>query len=351
MEVQVEEGTMVDVKSVHAQLKRINFSVNAWGQAEIRELPNILHPDEKIYECVNGIYDGGFALLVATDMRVLLVDKKPLNYLTVEDLRFDMINEIDYSHRLMGAKITISAGNKTLNFRSYNQGRLRKLIGHVQDRMSEIKREATEHQENQKQHLAQINQQLQSYLLAQHQQLLNLQQRGQATPADTNLPKPSPELSDYLFAQSLLAQFGGDMPQLPKEHAPAAQTSPVTTDDQAADQPEPAAKPEPAVDSNDLWSEGYQEVFGKTTQNQEPAKQEEPSPLASYLELPDASKAGKVDLGQIAAKSLEINPLKIASAKLPMMMRNRKFGRPSFHAHSQAEVPTQTATTQPAPQP
>ena len=340
---------MVDVKSVHAQLKRINFNPNAWGQAEIRELPNILHPDEKIYECVNGIYDGGFALLVSTDMRVLLIDKKPMNYLTVEDLRFDMINEMDYSHRLLGAKITISAGNKTLNFRSYNQQRLRKLIGHVQDRMSELKKEQSEHQENQKQHLAQINQQLQSYLLAQHQQLLNLQQQGQAAHSDSGMPKPSPELSDYLFAQSLLAQFGGDPPQLPKEQIAMGQASPATSDSQQAVQAEPAAtKPEPQVDSNDLWSEGYQEVFGKATPSTpEPAKQaEEPSPLANYLELPDASKEGKVDLGALAAKSLEVNPLKIASAKLPMMMRNRKFGRPSFHAHSQAEPPATQPVTQ-----
>lgn len=345
---------MVDVKSVRAQLKRIDFNVGAWGQAEIRELPNILHPDETIYECVNGIYDGGFALLVSTDMRVLLIDKKPLNYLTVEDLRFDMINEIDYSHRLFGAKITISAGNKTLNFRSYNQQRLRKLIGHVQDRMSELKREASDHQENQKQHLAQINQQLQAYLLAQHQQLLRLQHQGQAAPSNTEMPKPSPELSDYLFAQSLLTQFGGDLPALPSEPpaATASQASQAAGDDQQAAQPQPvavAAKPEPAVDSNDLWSEGYQEVFGnKAVRSPEPAKQEEePSPLASYLELPDASQAGKVDLGALAAKSLEVNPLKVASAKLPMMMRNRKFGRPSLHAHSQAETPA--PTPQPAP--
>src|SRR5947209_20004383 len=99
---------MVDVKSVEAQLKRIKFDQKGWGKAEIKELPNILSPDEKIYECANGIYDGGFALLVSTDMRVLLVDKKPLNFLRVDDLRFDMINDIDYSHRLLGAQITIN---------------------------------------------------------------------------------------------------------------------------------------------------------------------------------------------------------------------------------------------------
>ncbi len=161
---------MVTQQSVEEQLKKIGFNHYGWGRTEIRELPNILLADEEIYECVNGLYEGGFALLVATNIRVLLIDKKPLNYLTVEDLRFDMINELDYSHRLMGARISISAGSKNLKFTSYNQPRLRKLIGHVQHCMAENKKQAADHQEDQRLHLEQINQQLQTYLLAQHQQ-------------------------------------------------------------------------------------------------------------------------------------------------------------------------------------
>ena len=330
---------MVDVKSVEAQLKRIKFNWNSWGRAEAKELPHILTPDEKIYECVNGIYDGGFALLVSTDMRVLLIDKKPLNYLTVEDLRFDMINELDYSHRLLGARITISAGNKTLKFTSYNQSRLRKLIGHVQDRMSEIKKEATEHQENQKQHLAQINQQLQAYLLAQHQQLMQMQQGQQVASGSVQPIKPSPELSDYLFAQSLLQQFGGQKP----DSDSATQTPVVEAEVEVKETPKSEPVPSVQASPDDLLAEGYKEIFGKT--NRAATTVDEPeSPLANYLELPEQPSGIKADLAELAAKSLEINPLKIASAKLPMMLRNRKFGRPSFHAHSQS---TTAAPAQP----
>src|SRR6266567_3467559 len=123
---------MVSQKSIEDQLKHIGFKTYGWGKGEVNELSEIILPDEEIYECVNGIYEGGFALLVATDVRVLLVDKKPLNFLTVEDMRFDMITEIDYSHRLLGANISIASGDKHLKFRSYNQHRLRKLIN--QDR-------------------------------------------------------------------------------------------------------------------------------------------------------------------------------------------------------------------------
>src|SRR5580704_1396363 len=116
---------MVSQKSVQEQLNRIGFNYHRMlNQTEIRELPRILLPDEEIYECVNGYYEAGMALLIATNVRVLLVDKKPLKYLNVEDLRFDMINQLDYSHRMMGAQISISAGNKILKFRSYNQQRL-----------------------------------------------------------------------------------------------------------------------------------------------------------------------------------------------------------------------------------
>src|SRR5258708_3529959 len=128
---------MVSQESIQAQLKSIGFNQHGWGRTEVNELHHIIIEGEEIYECVNGIYEGGFALLVATDVRLLLVDKKPFNYLTVEDLRFDMINEIDYNHRLLGAYISITSGDKNLKFRSYNQPRLRKLIGHVQHCMAE----------------------------------------------------------------------------------------------------------------------------------------------------------------------------------------------------------------------
>jgi hypothetical protein len=296
---------MVTEESIHAQLKALGFKTFGWGKAEVSELHNILLPDEEIFECVNGLYEGGFALLLATDIRVLLVDKKPLNYLTVEDLRFDMINEIDYNHRLFGAYITIATGSKMLKFTSYNQPRLRKLIGHVQHAMAEIKKTVVGHQEGQNQHLEQINQQLQTYLIAQYQQQQKLHeqlQTFQASQGAVPLPsaisqpiKPSPELADYLYAQGLLAE------------AKLQQTPAPTADIQVATQEAPPQAIQPAEyapkrdELAELYAEGMQEIFGKKDQ---PA-------AATQKTLP---------------KSLEVNPMKVAYSKLPMVLRNRKFG-------------------------
>jgi chromatin segregation and condensation protein Rec8/ScpA/Scc1 (kleisin family) len=299
---------MVSEESVREQLKRIDFKQYGWGKAEVNELPHILLDGEEIFEAVNGTYDNGFALLLATDVRLLLVDKKPFNYLTVEDLRFDMINEIDYSHRMFGANISISTGSKNLRFRSYNQPRLRKLIGHVQDCMAEAKKKQSNHQEDQNQHLEQINQQLQAYLVAQYQHQEELQ-RHLTTQSQQNSnfvvppePKPSPELSDYLFAQSLLAQHQAQvqtdqpgqfaplaLPTQPPAPAPAPMVSQVS--------------PPGSLQPDDLYAEGVREIYGK--------RQQQPVALNN-----DADTAA----GNDAA-------MRIIYSKLPMVLRSRKFAK------------------------
>ncbi len=186
---------MISQKDLNDQLKKIKFNPSGWGRSEVHELCNILMPDEQVEECVNGYYEAGFALLVATKDRVLLVDKKPLNYLTVEDMRFDMISEFDYSHRLVGAHASISSGSKTLEFNSFNQPRLRSLITYVQTRMTEIKKTIHEQQENQQQHLEQMNEQLRQYLMSAQQQSMQQQQATahnhmQTMPPQSQAPTP-----------------------------------------------------------------------------------------------------------------------------------------------------------------
>ncbi|HEY1063859.1 MAG TPA: PH domain-containing protein [Candidatus Saccharimonadales bacterium] len=310
---------MVDAKTIQKQLKKIKFGGTPWNQAELRELPKIIHEGEEISECVNGLYEGGVALLVATEMRVLLIDKKPLNFLTVEDLRFDMINEIDYTHRLFGATIIISTGSKTLRFSSLNQSRLRNLINYVQEHMSASKKKQAEKAENQQQHLEEINKQLQMYLLAQHQHLQQQAARQGVEPL-----KPDPQLSDYLYAQRLLEKFYRD-------HGQAAQLPAESSVQQAPSAPQPMPTPveqkeeqRPPISQAELLQDAKREVFGRHGQ-------------AVVQQQPPSAK----EASETTFKGLEINPLRVAYSRLPMMLRNRKFGRPSLHAHSeQRTMPT-----------
>lgn len=129
---------MVSLDEVERQLKRIDASFKFWGRAEMLELQHILIPGEQIQVCINGRYEGGFAMLCATDQRLLLIDKKPL-YLTLEDIRYDMVAEVDFSHRLVDATIRVCTPNKTLIFTTWRQVELRKMTHYLQHRVIEIR--------------------------------------------------------------------------------------------------------------------------------------------------------------------------------------------------------------------
>jgi Bacterial PH domain len=129
---------MVTYATVEQQLKAAGCNFRFWGRSELRELCNILLPGETIAQAVNGQYDAGFALLCATDFRVLLIDKKP-KYLTLKDIRYDMITELDFSGRMLNSNVKIYTPNKELRFTTTNTTRLRKLYTHTQHKVMEIR--------------------------------------------------------------------------------------------------------------------------------------------------------------------------------------------------------------------
>lgn len=132
---------MVSMQVIEDQLKAIGADFHLWGRAEKHELKNILVEGEVINHCLNGRYEGGFAMLCATDRRLLLVDKKPL-YLTLEDVRYDMISEVDFSHRLLDATMTICTVNKKVTFTSWHNGTLRQLTAYLQDKVMETRHQS-----------------------------------------------------------------------------------------------------------------------------------------------------------------------------------------------------------------
>ena len=139
---------MVSMQVIDKQLATIGADFHLWGRAEKNELQHILVDGEQITHCLNGRYEGGFAMLCATDRRLLLIDKKPF-YLTVEDVRYDMISEVDYSHRLINATVSICTVNKKVIFTSFHNATLRKLTAYLQDKVMETRQQHIQPQQSQ----------------------------------------------------------------------------------------------------------------------------------------------------------------------------------------------------------
>jgi hypothetical protein len=127
----------------------------------VRELSNVLMPDEKIAQAVNGTYEGGFAMLTVTNYRVLLIDRKPM-LLTIEDIRYDMMAEVDFHNRLMGATLRVFTPMRNLSFSSWSNARLRKCVNYIQQRVMEIRQHGLTAQQLQTQQTVGVPQPVQS---------------------------------------------------------------------------------------------------------------------------------------------------------------------------------------------
>lgn len=129
---------MVSLKEVESQLKKLGLNFRWWGRSEVKELCKVLSEGEVIKQCINGHYQGGFALLAATNQRLLLIDRKPM-FLTIEAIWYDKIGQVDFNHRLLNATICISTPNKDLTFTTWNNMHLKNLMLYTQEKMTEAK--------------------------------------------------------------------------------------------------------------------------------------------------------------------------------------------------------------------
>lgn len=132
---------MVHRSVIEAKISQLGINISRWFNAELKELEHILMDDEKIVALVPGRYFGGYALLIATDHRVLLIDKRSF-FLTLEDIRYDMISEIDFSARMFDATLQIWTFNKQHRFTSAKHKKhLRTLTVYVQQQIMLLKQQ------------------------------------------------------------------------------------------------------------------------------------------------------------------------------------------------------------------
>jgi hypothetical protein len=132
---------MVHPSVIEARIDKLGFKHSRWFKAEINELQHVLMDNEKIIVLACGRYFGSFALLVATDQRLLLIDKR-MFFMTIEDTRYDMISEINYNTQLYSANVTVYTINKTHKFTSIkHRQQLRDLTNYVQKRVMEFRQQ------------------------------------------------------------------------------------------------------------------------------------------------------------------------------------------------------------------
>ena len=106
---------MPNLSEIQSQISNLDGLETFFGRKEIKELPNVLWDDEKIENIVQGTYSNGNGILVATNKRLIFVNKGLLFGLKVEDFPYEKITTIQYETGLIFGKLTIfTSGNKAI---------------------------------------------------------------------------------------------------------------------------------------------------------------------------------------------------------------------------------------------
>lgn len=112
---------------VNEVLRQLGAVLYDFWLPETHALPYIIHPDEKIIGIVYGKYENngaepaeGRGALVATDNRILLIDKKPL-FLKCDELTYNVVSGVTYTKVGPSGTVTLHTRAGDIKIRTLNQ--------------------------------------------------------------------------------------------------------------------------------------------------------------------------------------------------------------------------------------
>lgn len=102
------------------ELKEIGISRLGLNRFDMRYLPQIVQISEHTMGVAYGYNEGQSVSLVATDQRIIALNKKPL-YTFHDDITYDSVSGISFSHAGLGSTITLHTRIKDFTVHTFNR--------------------------------------------------------------------------------------------------------------------------------------------------------------------------------------------------------------------------------------
>lgn len=104
------------LREIKLQLAEAGASKSQLRQNEVKELTKVLFDHEHIKSFIIGFYDGGYGMLVATDLRLIFVDVMPFGRVVQDDIPYSMIGSTQMEQGILFATICIFTRPKNYRF-------------------------------------------------------------------------------------------------------------------------------------------------------------------------------------------------------------------------------------------
>ena len=99
-------STHEHARRIHRELIQAGTTVYGLLKSESRYLPHVIHETEHIYGVVYGQHHSSSAMLVATDRRILYLDKKPMVTL-IDEVTYDVVSGIELDIHTLFATVRL----------------------------------------------------------------------------------------------------------------------------------------------------------------------------------------------------------------------------------------------------
>ena len=126
------------------ELREVGVTGYGLLKSETRQLPTIIAQGETIYGCIYGQYESGSAMLIATDRRLIFVDRKPMHTI-LEETAFDQIMDIGADWQPIYARVLVNARARRYIFRYVNIKCARIFVKYLENMVLGIDTKVTRH--------------------------------------------------------------------------------------------------------------------------------------------------------------------------------------------------------------
>ncbi len=125
-------------EAIRAAISQMHGGQQWLGRKEIAELPSILWEDELPERIIHGWYGKGNGIVVATNKRLVFVDKGLMWGLRVEDFPYDKVSSIEYNTGLLLGELTIYTSGNRAKIENIDKSQCREFAEYVRARITSV---------------------------------------------------------------------------------------------------------------------------------------------------------------------------------------------------------------------
>lgn len=116
---------------IREELQAAGLSKQALSSMECRYLPHIIHGDEHIGGAIYGWQAGNLAILVATNRRIIFLDKKPL-FINKEEVSYFVVSGVTANHSLVGSELILHTRIKDYILHTFNKKSVQHFVDFIE---------------------------------------------------------------------------------------------------------------------------------------------------------------------------------------------------------------------------